>query len=200
MLAVDKTLFMAVIPANTDSLDTFGRSIMKCLPLILTLSLPCPVWAQVCNSTISPNTPTTRFILDNAKGTALDTKTGLTWIRCALGQTWSSATKTCAGTASIHTWQDALNKAEGTVYAGFSDWRLPNVKELSSIVERRCDSPSINSAIFPRTPYDGVGFWSGSQSYLYDHYSWSVLFIQGTAHWVQQPIDKSYVRLVRGRN
>lgn len=173
---------------------------MKYLPLIFCLSLPYAALAQTCNPAITADTPTTRFVLDNDKGTAFDSKTGLTWTRCALGQTWAKATKTCTGKPIVYTWKNALNAAENTVFAAHNNWRLPNVKELASIIERRCDSPSINAVVFPNTRYDGIGFWSSSQSFQYDYYSWHVLFYQGTALWRQQAYDKSYVRLVYGRN
>jgi len=32
-------------------------------------------------------------------------------------------------------WEEALEFAENLDYAGFSDWRLPNAKELHSIVD-----------------------------------------------------------------
>jgi hypothetical protein len=58
------------------------------------------------------------------------------WMRCALGQNWNGAT--CTGSGQAYTWQAALQAAEGSSFAGYSDWRLPDIKELSSIVEQAC--------------------------------------------------------------
>jgi hypothetical protein len=87
-----------------------------------------------------------------------DTATGLTWKRCSEGQSWDGAT--CAGSAMYHTWQQALQVADTASYAGQSDWRLPNAKELASIVEQACYSPAIDEAVFPATP--SSYYWSSS--------------------------------------
>jgi len=92
--------------------------------------------AQTCKYDSIPATaPASRFT-DNGDGTVTDKTTGLQWQRCSQGQTWSGGT--CAGTATGHTWQAALQLADVATYAGRSDWRLPNIKELASIVEQAC--------------------------------------------------------------
>jgi hypothetical protein len=61
-----------------------------------------------------------RFV-DNGDGTVTDRSSGLTWM------------KTDSHTAM--SWQDALAYAEKLSFAGHDDWRLPNAKELQSIVD-----------------------------------------------------------------
>jgi len=78
-------------------------------------------------------------------------------MRCTLGQTWSGAT--CTGSPTPYVWADALAAAQSSSFAGHTDWRIPNVKELLSIVERRC-SPAINDTVFPAT-FPGV-YWTSS--------------------------------------
>lgn len=121
---------------------------------------PEPV--HVCKmESIRAATPTADFI-DNRDGTVTHRRTGLVWMRCALGQNWDG--KSCAGQAEKYIWGKALqaavdiNAAGG--YAGKSDWRVPNVKELESIAELQCIQPAINLAVFPATP--PVRFWSSS--------------------------------------
>jgi hypothetical protein len=121
--------------------------------LLSTVSLPA---GAGCVSTIPANTPSSRFV-DNSDGTATDMKTGLMWMRCALGQTWTGAT--CTGTVSKYVWSDALAQAQAATFASHSDWRVPNVKELLSIVERSC-APAINSEIFPAT--STWSYWTSS--------------------------------------
>ncbi len=104
-------------------------------------------------------------------GTIKDTRTGLIWSVCSLGQTWGQDAKgndTCTGSpASYNTWKIALNavqSANTTATFSKNDWRLPNIKELDSIVDRSCYRPAINQDVFPNTspinyysstPYEG---------------------------------------------
>ncbi len=147
--------------------------------------------AQTCNYGGIPATaPASRFT-DNGDGTVTDKSTGLQWQRCSQGQAWSSGT--CAGTATAHAWQAALQLAEAVSYAGQSDWRLPNIKELASIVEQACYSPAIDLAVFPGTP--SSYFWSSS--YYMANDALDVYFSYGS-----DGNDRKYrgkqVRLVRG--
>ena len=52
----------------------------------------------------------------------------------------------------------ALNAGGG--FANYADWRLPNIKELISIVERKCIRPALNTAVFPAVHFDK--FWTSS--------------------------------------
>jgi len=59
--------------------------------------------------------------VDNGDGTITDRATGLIWTKADSGKTMN--------------WQEALRHAEDLEYAGHDDWRLPNVKELQTIVD-----------------------------------------------------------------
>lgn len=124
--------------------------------------LATPLWAQTCNTTsIQESTPTSRFN-PNDDGTVMDKETGITWMRCAIGQNWDG--NTCAGNANTYSWQDAVDtatKANKSGYGGHTDWRLPYVPELASIVERQCSNPRVNLKVFPATPL--VAFWTGME-------------------------------------
>lgn len=81
------------------------------------------------------------FKLDNAKAT--DTARNLTWQRCLVGQTFEESSKSCKGEATaFKSWQEAL----AAVPAG---WRMPNAKELASIVEETQIYPALNVSVFP---------------------------------------------------
>lgn len=127
-----------------------------------------------CKDNITPSTPTSRFILNN-NGTVTDNQTGLMWMRCSLGQMWDGTT--CTERASTYTWAQALATASETNYAGFSDWYLPNIKELTSIVETACYNPAINQTVFPNTPSNG--YWSSSPDADYNFGAWDVDFYGG---------------------
>jgi hypothetical protein len=148
--------------------------------------------AQTCNPAVTADAPNSRYAL-NANGTALDKKTGLTWMRCALGQTWSAGS--CTGTSQTYNWQTALQTAESTVFAGKSDWRLPNQKELQSLVERRCYGPAINLTAFPNAKSGWA--WSSSPYASYSDFAWVVNFSYGNGSGVGK-YGSLAVRLVRG--
>lgn len=95
---------------------------------------------------------------DNRNGTITDRATGLMWTRedSGLGMNWRAALQ----------WVQAKNKEK---HLGFSDWRLPNAKELQSIVDyTRAPAVGNQPAIDPKFkvtrlpdgeyPY----FWTGT--------------------------------------
>lgn len=147
---------------------------VSCAALLLTPISALALAAITCTTpAINPSTPDSRFTINN-DGTTTDNTTGLTWMRCSLGQTWDGSS--CTGSAASYSWQQALQAVlainDGTSNAdndgapGFADythWRLPNIAEASSIVEYcRVDSASgsINETVFPNTSTAGI--WSSS--------------------------------------
>lgn len=74
--------------------------------------------------------------VDNGDGTITDKATGLMWQKSDSGKGLN--------------WSQALNYAEKLDLAGYSDWRLPNAKELQSIVDySRCPDVTNSAAIGP---------------------------------------------------
>ncbi len=120
-----------------------------------------------------------------------DSKTGLIWRRCAEGMSWKKTT--CVGKASFVNQADAaaLAKAAG------GEWRLPVLKEMSSIVAvREADEnkAAIDPRAFPATP---VGrFWTSSS--VGTGYFMFVSFIEGSAGEGARN-SPGAVRLVRGK-
>jgi hypothetical protein len=100
---------------------------------------------QSCNQSMVLTKTNSQYSI-SADGTEVrDLKTGLIWQRCTVGMSWDGST--CSGTSTPHNWEDALAYA-----ATQTGWRLPNLKELHSLVERSCANPAINETAFPNTP------------------------------------------------
>lgn len=163
--------------------------IRYCLLITLAALFAQPLHAQTCRNNITPTTPTQDFTIHD-DGTVTHRKTGLMWMRCALGQSWNGAG--CTGSGQTYTWQGALQAADSFSFAGHSDWRLPNIRELSSLVELACVDPAINTAIFPSAPSNF--FWSVSKYAGNTTSVWGVDFSDGHGNGP----SGNRVRLVRG--
>lgn len=147
--------------------------------------------AQTCHSYWpKPSTPINRFI-ENGDGTVTDTVTKLTWKRCSEGLSGELCEK---GEPLVYTWQEAIKVAAESRFNGKNDWRLPDIKELNSIIERQCTMPAINEIVFPATPT--MSFWSSTPYAGNPAFAWNVYFPYG----ISDGNSKSYrffVRLVR---
>ena len=145
-------------------------------------------------SSVTESTPTSDFTI-NGNGTVTHAKTGLMWKQCEEGLSGA----TCAtGPATTMTWANALaaaNTANTAAYAGFTDWRLPNIKELESIVELCGFNPAINLTVFPNTL--ASVFWSGTSYSPFPADAWGVRFFDGDAYVYDNTLSL-YARLVRG--
>lgn len=142
--------------------------------------------AQTCHEDLTETTIIDNFTL-LSNGLAQDKATGLMWMRCAYGQTWDSTNSTCTGTAVQITWQDALQASELATDGGYSDWRLPNVKELATIVEKRCVDPAVNATVFPSTAADN--FWTSTTVSDEHSWAWSVAFYNGRNNTKEKLLD-----------
>jgi hypothetical protein len=105
---------------------------------------------------------------DNGDGTITDRATGLMWMKVDSGKLQAGKNKD-----GKLNWQEALDWAENLEYAGYSDWRLPNIKELQSIVDYTRSPATTNSAaidpVFQTTSFTAEGvqkdypfYWSGT--------------------------------------
>lgn len=158
---------------------------------LLFFSLPVTVFAeQNCQKDkIAATTPTNRFI-DKNDGTVLDKQTGLIWRKYPEGISDSSPD---TGTVKF-SWKNALNQVKTVNETSEIKWRLPNIKELESIVEDQCSNPSINLGVFPNT--DSFSFWSSTPSKNESGKAWSVDFNNGGVS-AESMNTLNYIRLVR---
>ena len=160
--------------------------------MLLTLFLPAILFAeQQCAKTIKPTTGVGQFLINN-NGTVLDKTNKLMWSHCSIGQ--YTGQQQCIGKAKKLSWKDAHIQVHEIALAGFTDWRLPTIQELSLLTELRCQQPAINLDLFPNTP---VGdYWSATEFINDIGSAWLVHFGYGENH-VGGKLGKAYVRLVR---
>jgi hypothetical protein len=151
-------------------------------------------YTQDCNTEdeVPSSTPNSRFT-DNNDGTISDNGTGLMWHKCAVG--YSGEYCQIGGPITYFTWQQAFEEAEASTLSGYN-WRLPNLKELQSIVEQRCYSPSINTTYFPNILNSGGYNWSSTPTHDRPFTAWRVSFIDGFVTY-QNRSQELGVRLVR---
>lgn len=167
---------------------------------------PIGVLAQgaACVNNLPATNPDEVYI-DHGDGTVTDIRTGLMWRQCSEGLSGAGCT---IGSAEIHTWADALVEAASSEFAGYSDWRVPNVRELLSLMEECRSEPAINIRFFPNTPgadappVFGSAFWTSSLSTGAgqagaQNFSYAVNFVYGNSADAERG-SRFYVRLVRG--
>ncbi len=168
---------------------------MKTITLLLTV-LVCQVAAAECVDDIAPTSGP--FDLEYAEGQVLDLSTGLIWYRCQLGQTFENGV--CIGSPLSGTWLNALTMAQEFTFAGHDDWRVPNIKELQSLMEYSCHSPMIDPALFA----EEISFplWSSTpesyESGTFNHYVHGMTWLGQT--FSDQKDETFYTLLVRDLN
>lgn len=113
---------------------------------------------------------------NNGDGTITDNATGLTWIADpgALGGVWGSSVS-----PTWWQWSAGIGACLELEFAGKSDWRMPNIKELSSIVDHGRES----------TPLIDTDFFT-----CQDDFYWSSTTFRGS------PTNKRYVNFNSGNN
>jgi len=103
-----------------------------------------------------------------------DNVTGLIWQGCPAGLSGSGC---LIGTILTKTRDDAQTYCNGLNWGGqATGWRLPEIKELSSIVESRNYSPAIDTTAFPAS---SDVFWSSSPAAFNTVYAYDVDFSNG---------------------
>jgi Protein of unknown function (DUF1566) len=145
------------------------------------------------NLQLQRNKATAAGYVIHGDGTVSEPKTQLMWLQCAEGQEGLQ----CAGQVLQYPWEMAmripthLNLRGG--FAGYSDWRLPTLIELQSLVcpDQR---PTICAEAFPQAPE--ALFWSATLVNEGGREACNVYF--GTGSQGTNDRDNAYaVRLVR---
>jgi len=168
------------------------------LNIIITFFIPISIQAsQVCQPGSIPSSTTDAQLIDNGDQTIIDVKTGLMWKKCSEGLSGDNCD---VDAALFFTWQQALERPgfvnQSGGFANYYDWRLPDVRELLSIVEEECYDPAINLNRFPNTPSSFA--WSASPSRGNIGTAWNVSFGYGLSTYSAVRFNYHNVRLVRG--
>ncbi len=135
---------------------------------------------------------TTKYVISDDQQEVLDTQTGLIWRRCVEGMTWNGTT--CVGEPFGAMLQEGLQRAASEARLTGKAWRLPNIKELTSLVDTSQQNLAIDLAVFPATPNDQV--WSSSSYSLDAFFGWVVHFYYGSSYYTYLE-DTGVIRLVR---
>ncbi|NWH05509.1 DUF1566 domain-containing protein [Desulfobacter latus] len=118
--------------------------------------------------------------IDNTDGTVSDSETALMWQQQDDDQ--------------YRNWVDALGYCENLSLAGYDDWRLPNIRELETLVDDSRYDPAIDTDYF--TGCHSSYYWSGSSYARYSSDAWGVSFNDGYVYYGHKA-DSYYVRCVR---
>lgn len=92
-------------------------------------------------------------------------------------------------------WFSALECYNNLTFGGYDDWRLPNVKELQSIIDYGTYGFIVDTTYFPNTKLDF--YWSSTTNDLLTSNAWRVYFDYGYVGYNNKTLNR-YVRGVRG--
>jgi hypothetical protein len=120
---------------------------------------------------------------DNGDGTVTDHDIGLIWQQ---------------GESAMKDWETSCAYCASLSLAGQSDWRLPNIEELKSIVDYNKYDPAINTTFFPDFPkVKHSYYWSSTTHSNMTSYAGAVLFFSGGVFYGFMGGDH-FARCVRG--
>lgn len=91
-------------------------------------------------------------------------------------------------------WASAIDYCENLTLDTHSDWRLPNIKELTSIVDDTKSHPSIDNTVFQNPPFNN--YWSSTTTASNSSRAWCVAFNTGYQNNRNKALNNS-VRCVR---
>ena len=136
------------------------------------------IYARAVRGTITGTTVYT----NNGDGTVTDNTTGLMWQQ---------------GTARNYmTWENALSYCENLNLAGYTNWRMPTIKELISLVNfsNASSGPMINQTYFPNTA--ATIYWTSTTKANASDTAWDMDFSDGINNDCYKT-SETYVRAVR---
>ena len=118
-------------------------------------------------------------MIDNGNGTVTDEATGLMWQQKS---------------PPPLNWEDSIKYCSKMTLVGYTDWRMPTIQELKSIVDYNRFNPAINTTYFPNTALSF--YWSSTVGANYTFVAWGVFFDYGFVYY-DNKIYNYFVRAVR---
>ena len=122
------------------------------------------------------------------------TKSGEVVTDSTTGLAWQDNSDT---NGTQRTWQEAIDYCEALTLDTHDDWRLPNINELKSLIDRSKREPAIKGDVFE---YIGTNnyyiYWSSSSFVGNEDDAWVVYFYGGNVHGHGKGYN-GYVRCVR---
>jgi hypothetical protein len=115
---------------------------------------------------------------DNGDGTVTDVATGLTWQQADAKKNWEAAITYC----------------EELKHANHQDWRLPNIKELRTIIDMTKTNLTIDSIAFPGAK--ASLYWSSTTFESNPRNAMVYDFSNANTH-SEEKVFTNYVRCVR---
>jgi hypothetical protein len=182
-LKIIKTLLFVLsitltVPNNGTSQDTQSAS---CYDTKGNELIPCPAIDKESSSKAP-------FVRNNGDGTVTDFKTSLMWLQKTADKDKDGL---ISGTDTFN-WQDAGIYCDNLEFAGYSDWRLPETGELSSLVLYNTAYPATSPVFSTQSSY----YWTSTEYATNQKQAWSVSFYFGNSAWNYKS-SQYYVRCVR---
>ncbi|WP_167481997.1 DUF1566 domain-containing protein [Leptospira andrefontaineae] len=143
---------------------------------------------------VSGSPSLSRSISSLGNGTVRDVSSGLVWQQCSAGL--SSSSSACdTGSAVKYNWDNAMNYCANLTLASRS-WRLPNITELNSLVDRSFSGAyAIDQSLFPNTK--NSYYWTSTSYAPSPGNAWTVFFQNGnTTPFSAKTSVLGYVRCV----
>lgn len=134
------------------------------------------------STVVKTSVPTIFKLTDDGK-TVTDTTTNLVWIR----------NPSDAGVDSAYQWKEAVEVCLTLKYAGYSDWRLPTLEELKTIINIDRSEPAINTEFF----FCKSGkYWTATTFESDSHSAWYISFKDGFVG-IDDKLNAAFIRPVR---
>ncbi|MBX7201104.1 MAG: DUF1566 domain-containing protein [Rhodospirillaceae bacterium] len=148
--------------------------------VIAALAYAPVAFGAACEDAVQPG----RFVVQGDE--VQDTKTGLTWQRCSVGQKFAG--DACSGAVQAMTWDQAKR-------AGRGGWRLPTLDEYNGLMMQPCGLSTEQKKVFGALDPLASSYWTGTATE--NNLAWTVGLNNGSTFNGYRTAPNA-VRLVKG--